>query len=281
MLNEAVEIVDLLSFISELKEPEVQFQGKGIITCVTSRYLSYFTKLYHSLLAIGCKLPIEAWYRYGELTPEEISNLRNRGIECKQIDVHAKFNCGYAVKSYALVHTRFEECIFLDADNFVIKNPEDFFKTTEYQETGVLLWEDIDTHLSDLRRYPLLRATLNLPESYKQVEAGQMVWNRKKHIRTLIIANEMNQKGDFFYQYMWYDPQTFQIALELTNMPGSYIPRKGILFHKIPAIINFDTFGQAAFIHRAEGVKKWEKAVDISVGLATAMSLNSPLPSPA
>jgi hypothetical protein len=45
---------------------------------------------------------------------------------------------GWQLKPYALIHSRFEEVLLLDADQVPVRDPAEIFRWPQYLETGAL-----------------------------------------------------------------------------------------------------------------------------------------------
>lgn len=48
----------------------------------------------------------------------------------------------YLAKAAAIINSRFNEVLYLDADNSVARNPEYLFEEPMYKERGALFWPD-------------------------------------------------------------------------------------------------------------------------------------------
>jgi hypothetical protein len=57
---------------------------------------------------------------------------------------------GWQNKPFALVHSKFEEVLFLDADNFCLRNPEFLFDEPRYQASGCAFWPDFEGKAGDV-----------------------------------------------------------------------------------------------------------------------------------
>jgi hypothetical protein len=98
---------------------------------------------------LGCTLPIEVWH----LGPDEmgpamrslLEDLGAQAIDALEVAKRHQVQClgGWELKSYALMHSRFSEVLFLDADNVPVKDPSCLFERPEFQETGAIFWPDI------------------------------------------------------------------------------------------------------------------------------------------
>jgi hypothetical protein len=86
---------------------------------------------------------------------------------------------GFVLKAYALLHTRFTEVLFLDADNSPVLDPTILFDDPTYASTGCLFWPDAlplgaDQYIDPANAYRFLaglESPLNL-SSLQAVDSG-------------------------------------------------------------------------------------------------------------
>jgi len=122
-------------FIETIDEyPPQRFEGRGVVMCAGGpKYFPCAWVCINMLRHVGCKLPIEMW----SLNSREITPLMRKLV--KPLDVRcvnaaavrkrhpARILKGWELKPYAILHSRFEEVLFLDADNVPVLNPESLF----------------------------------------------------------------------------------------------------------------------------------------------------------
>lgn len=267
------EILSIKSFAASDRRPIPRSSGRGIVTSLSDRYLPFFLNLLDSLKDVGCSLPIEVWHSKSELSDKTKEILAGRVTlrRFQDIDPYISFIRGFATKPFAILHSNFRECLFLDADNYVIRNPEVFFNSTPYLQTGALFWEDMDNQASERGHFSDLRLALGLPAAYRQCESGQMVINRVRHWKSLVVANEINQRATHFYKFMWGDAQSYQLAMELVNEPFSYVPKRGVFDLKIPCMVQHNLDGSEQFLHITTAEDKF-KVID---GLSERLRLRA------
>ena len=126
-----------------------RFSGRGIVICAGGpKHLHCGWICIRMLRHVGCTLPIEVWH----LGPEEIPDVVKpelKALNAACIDAYevrkqhpARILKGWEVKPYAIIHSRFKEVLFLDADNVPAVNPEYLFDHPRYLETGAVFWPD-------------------------------------------------------------------------------------------------------------------------------------------
>lgn len=140
---------------------------------------------------------------------------------------------GYQFKSIALVASSFDDLLLLDADNFPIKNINGIFNQEPYKLTGLVLWPDFWRRTTNPKYYDIANIPINLkkrvrnsmdditpPEIYTEnlmdltnvplhdfegtipelsTESGQLLINKSKHLRTIILALYYNVNGPSWY----------------------------------------------------------------------------------
>ena len=115
------------------------------------------------LRASGCALRAELWSARGEeLGAEGAAELRRLGTEQHVVEDYvdaalagaeggaelrwmasARPLRGFGLKAAALVLTSFERVLFLDADNFVARDPTPLFQAEPFRAHGAVFWPDL------------------------------------------------------------------------------------------------------------------------------------------
>src|SRR5213078_993226 len=125
--------------------PPDRFAGRGIVICAGGRrYFACAWVCVRMLRHLGCRLPVELWYLGPyEMTSEMAALLAPLDVRCidaraVQEERPARRLGGWELKPYAILHARFEEVIFIDADNVPLIDPERLFETVEYHRHGAI-----------------------------------------------------------------------------------------------------------------------------------------------
>jgi len=107
----------------------------------------------------------------------------------------------YQLKSLAMLFSSFAEVLYLDSDSIPLVDPStDLFSTEPYKSSGLVVWPDfwISTEsplfytIAGLPKFPS-----NLPKSSS--EAGQLLINKRTHLKTLLLAIYYNIYGPNYY----------------------------------------------------------------------------------
>lgn len=238
--------------------PEDRFEGRGIVICAGGARLFTCAWIAIALLRrhLGCTLPIEVWH----LGPVEMSlpmrglleELNAQAIDALEVAKRHTFlrRGGWELKPYALMHSRFREVIFLDADNLPVRDPSFLLDRQEYNETGSLFWPDVVRIARDNRIWEMTGLDYRDMPSF---ETGQIVLDKSKCWPALSLTHWMNQRSDLFYQFLYGDKDTFLISWLLLSQPFFQIPH---LPKQLPhTLCQRDPDGKLLFQHRSGA--KW------------------------
>ncbi|HWF20368.1 MAG TPA: glycosyltransferase family 9 protein [Verrucomicrobiae bacterium] len=246
-------------FIQEKALPE-PWQGRGIVLCGGgARYFVNAWVCINMLRHLGCDLPIEVWHLGKREMSKRMASLLEK-LDATAVDAEevrrahpARILNGWELKPYAVLHSRFEQALFLDADNVPVKNPEYLFKSDAFSKAGAIFWPDFD------------RPTGNDPGSVwrscgirksrePEFETGQIVLDKNRCWQALRLTMWMNERSDFYYQYLYGDKETFHIAFRKLRQAYALI-RKPI--HRLEGTMcQHDLSGQRLFQHR--NMAKWD-----------------------
>lgn len=156
---------------------------------------SYTEMLYTAirlLRRVGCKLSIQiflpsrehwdSWLCIGRY--EAFTN-----VNCRMLERPAGFKIErYQYKAFALLQSTFENVLLLDADNFPVTDPTNWFTHPGYVSTGLISWLDylISTRSSQWHLIANI-APITLQDERTQ-ETGQLLISRSVHSRTLLLT---------------------------------------------------------------------------------------------
>ncbi|HWQ92775.1 MAG TPA: glycosyltransferase family 9 protein [Clostridia bacterium] len=235
------------------------FEGRGIVICGGG--VRYFTCAWvgiNMLRRLGCRLPIQLWF----LGDSEVNALmrelvRPLGVEC--IDAfqmrkrhHARTLNGWELKAYALLHSRFEQVLLLDADNVPVVDPSFLFEEPQFRRTGAIFWPDYYYGKNPKAAPVWSSCGLRQPEE-PEFESGQILVDKARCWRALRLALWFNEHSDFYYQYIHGDKETFHLAFWKLKQPYCLVPTP---IHPLEATMcQHDLRGRRLFQHR--NLDKW------------------------
>jgi alpha 1,2-mannosyltransferase len=214
--------------------PKLQYEPgtKGIVTSAGGKYFPVFLVSLRMLRRTGSTLPVEIFLKnkdeYEELACEKL--FKELGAKCVVLnqligDFGIRFGFKhFQLKAFGILFSSFEEVLFLDADNFPARKPEELFEMEVYKEKGMVLWPDYWTCTSS----PFFNEVTGLGERVLQnrptIEAGQILVDKKQHAETLSLAGYYNAYGDrYFYRLLTQggpgegDKETFGAASLILN----------------------------------------------------------------
>lgn len=233
------------------------FRGRGIVTCAGGmKYQPGAWVLIKMLRMLGCRLPIQVWYLGEEECDERwISLVEPLGVEC--VDAHRVCELhphprlgGWECKAYAILHSPFEEVLFLDADNVPVRDPTYLFDDPHYQATGAIFWPDgIKTPLESKCWQAFGVPYRDEPEQ----ESGQILIHKELCWAPLHLCNWYNKQSDFYHSFVHGDKDTFRFAWHRLNRPFAAPP--GEPKNLRGTLHQSDLSGRRLFQHRIHG--KW------------------------
>ncbi|GLC36605.1 hypothetical protein PLESTM_000470500 [Pleodorina starrii] len=212
--------------------PPPMFSGRGVVMVGGGmRYLTPAWTNLHLLRRTGCILPVELWFPVEEFpTPAVEAALQDLGVTSRRLAARDLPQRGYGVKVAALLLSSFREVLFLDSDNTVLRDPTYLFESEPYTSTGALLWPDY----WDRTAAPEVARILNISSAHMPVgtfESGQMVIDKARHWRGLLVAAYMNVYGTTFSELLSCyigkgDKETFAYGLLAAGEPMWVSPVK-------------------------------------------------------
>lgn len=238
--------------------PGDKFSGRGIV--ISAGGERYFTNAYvcvNILRMLGCNLPIQFWHLGpAEMTDEMREIVKPLGVECiDAYEVRKEYPVrtlnGWELKPFAIIHSRFEEVLALDADNVAALNPEFLFDTPEYQKTGAIFWPDYG-RLGKARLIWELTGVSYRDEP--EFESGQIIVDKRRCWKALQVTMHLNEYSNHYYNHVHGDKETFHIAWRKIEQEYS-MPERGI--HSLAGTMcQHDFYGQRVFQHR--NMRKWQ-----------------------
>jgi len=204
----------------------------------------------------GCSLPIEIWHLGIEELDDQMKSLvRPLDVECVDAtavrkNFPARILGGWELKPYSIIHSRFQEVLFLDADNVPVVNPGFLFETPQFQQTGAIFWPDYGR----LEKSQIIwdNCGLTRPEG-PEFESGQIVVDKQRCWQALSLCMWFNEHSDFYYQHLHGDKETFHLAFHKMNKSFSFVSEP---IHTLPGTMcQHDFAGNRIFQHR--NTDKW------------------------
>jgi hypothetical protein len=207
--------------------PAHRFQGRGIVTCAGGpRYFTCAWVLVRVLRDLfKTALPIQVWHKgAAEIDPRMRALLERHQVEVVDayaIKSHQPPTHRWALKPFAILHSRFQEVLFLDADNVPVVDPACLFAAAPYRETGAIFWPDLKPIPADSPIWEICRVPYRDEPSF---ESGQIVLDKARGWKALLLTMHMNELADFYYQHVHGDKETFHMAWRILDQPYTMLP---------------------------------------------------------
>lgn len=232
-------------------------QGRGIVIPGGGhRYFPSAWVCIRRLRDLGCHLPIELWH----LGSTEMSDQMRRlveplGVTCVDaIEIRRRHPVrilnGWELKAFSILHSRFEQVLMTDADDFAVIDPAWVFECPEYRRTGAIFWAD-DPPLPP--EDPIWELTGIPYRDEPSVESCQVVIDKKRCWKALALTMWMNEHSDFWYRQIYGDKDTFHLAWRKLGLEYAMPPFP--LWRIAFTNCHTDFDGRLAFLHRCHD--KW------------------------
>jgi alpha 1,2-mannosyltransferase len=198
------------------KGVEGVFRGEGVVTVAGGEYFGPAIVGIHMLRRTGSNLPVEAFVaNIGEYEQEVcetiLPKLNARCIVLTDFIDTASFEIThYQLKALAILFSSFNHVLYLDSDSIPLVDPQtEFFAKEPYTSKGLVNWPDfwratespLFYRIAGLSSFPK-----GLPAT--STEAGQLLVDKTRHLKTLLLAVYYN-----IYGPKWYYPLLSQGAL--------------------------------------------------------------------
>mmetsp|Transcript_14356 Transcript_14356/g.43356 ORF Transcript_14356/g.43356 Transcript_14356/m.43356 type:complete len:597 (+) Transcript_14356:257-2047(+) len=211
--------------------PAAAFRGRGI--AILSGALPHIISTWVNIKLLrrtGCVLPVELWFLESELpTPGLRRALESMGVAIRLLPAAVAGMSGFAMKGATLLLSGFEEVLFLDSDNVLVRDPSPLFVSAQYEESGAVLWPDY--WASSVA--PDLVAVLGLPSDAElpagSFESGQMLFHKRRQWNGLLLAAFMNVHAVLYYELLSNfmgkgDKESFAYALLAVGSSYTAVP---------------------------------------------------------
>ena len=237
--------LDLDNFRKELPAyPADGYSGRGVVlTGGGVRHFGGAVVVFATLRKQGCTLPGELWVTAAEREdmPAAVVGALETQLGCavRVLPASEKGELGgYAAKTGTLMLSSFREVLFLDSDNVPITNACDLFETEEYNQTGTMMWPDYwpPSPAPELQHITRTKELLN-----RTHETGQMLFDKQRGWRPLMVAAYFNMLGPGLYYKLFTDymgegdKETFAHAFLTEGLPEYTVP------HPVQSIGAFHT----------------------------------------
>lgn len=232
---------------------------KIVTTAGGRRYTANAYASIRLLRYLGCDLPVD-WFYVNDLElPEKwVAAVETiPGVKCFNLNLTNNVNSkraagGWQAKIESILATDADEVLYLDADNFVRRDPEYLFNSDLFKEYGAILWPDgwvwEEKRRKDLENY--FGVTIDIKH---QTESGQLLFDKRRCKLALERTREYNINSDEIYEIVYGDKDTFYFGFMTTNTPFTFIKTLPQTGHG--CLLQHDMYGDIIFTHLTGG--KW------------------------
>lgn len=245
------------TFLETLPPPPNHFHGRGIVIPAGGSH--YFTNAYicaRMLRHHGCRLPIQFWHIGLEELDDEMRRIAAElDVECVDgertaFEAGLRPLSGWELKIVAILHSRFQEILLLDADNVPLRDPEYLFDSAEWHEHGAVFWPDYRVLEADRLIWKLCGLK---PMDAREFETGQLMVDKRRCWTALQLCQWYNDRSDFFYRHVHGDKETFHMAFRRAEKSFALIPTPIKKLRRTMGQHDFE--GRLIFLHR--NLQKW------------------------
>jgi len=215
---------------------------KGIVICTGNQHFDEALVALKSLQILENELPIEVVYSTSDdlsLNNQKIlkTNFSNvRLVDLSLIafnDSYLKLR-GWEAKPFAVLASRFEQVLLMDADVLFFEKPSILFKNKYFNQTGTLFFYDrlkLKGHTIEWIRTFSLNNSQPLPK--RTQESGVVLIDKSRVLFGLLSIcklNDYHERRRVTYRYLYGDKDTWWLGLHILNIPYSF-------FSTMPAAI--------------------------------------------
>lgn len=208
-------------------------QRRGIVTVGGGKFFPPLLVSLRVLRRTGTALPVEVFVPRRDYEADlELCEavLPALGARCRVFpEVPPLALDSFQLKVFAVLFSAFDEVLLLDADDFPVRDVAPLFAAPPYAGAGLVVWPDFwGTAVSPL--YYLVSgqppvAVAARPKS----ETGQLLVDKRRHWRTLLLAAYYNYFPDVYYPLLCQgcigcgDSETILPAADLLGLPYYYV----------------------------------------------------------
>lgn len=206
----------LKQLASRTYAPPTDLQGNGIVYTFTGglKFWPMVVVGVKLMREIGITHPIkiicDAW-------GSELDGLAEI-IDLKDMLIRhpARYISRFAIKDYAIAHSGYEKCLFLDTDAYLVKDPEPLFDILSY--VPFAYWSDFDRNM--IQNWDLLGGPPSkIPH---QIQGGHILVNLSSPLgwKEIMLSRWYSNHADYWWgKFPWHDESGHCVALTQGGIP--------------------------------------------------------------
>ncbi|KAI9337620.1 mannosyltransferase putative-domain-containing protein, partial [Zopfochytrium polystomum] len=219
--------------------------SRGVVLTGPSKSVPTIIMTVLLLRETGCKLPVQYSYLRHEVSDEDLDVVRKFNISTRDFSDAIKdydWDAGeYRLggpKIDSILASPFEQVLFLDPDNYVVKDPTYLFETRTFQKYGALFWPDfpVRKNESSLIMWDVMGRK---GEYYDELEfeSGQIVLDKKKVWKALMLTKYIAKEARWYFQQFLGDKEAFFWGFAGTRTPYFLNPT---YIHSVGTLVDRD-----------------------------------------
>lgn len=232
-------------------------EGRGIVVVGGGRYWPGAVVACRMVRLLGCDYPIEVWYR-GSCEPVNPADVRGLGVTLIDADaVAARLDDtrvprgrpestpgGWENKLYAIVHSAFDQILFLDADAYPVTTPCKFFAGLAHAPFAV--WADLPGQEKTLAFHKVWPGgeALNLVP----VQGGHLLVDRTRAWPLIACAHWCCEHSDYYFKVSYSEQDQWRAGMAATGIRPHVFGT--VRWHPGELVLLADYDGKPAVVHR-------------------------------
>ncbi len=210
--------------------PAGRFEGRGVVMAAGGRLqVVNAYSVVRALRARGCRLPVELYYAGASEMSAHVVHVFNE-MDVAVLDMYHSLAGedaqvalrGFQIKAFAVLHSSFEEVLWLDSDSVPASDVSQAFESTAFRQLGSLFWQDWSRDPHWLSAQFLAAYGLHMQHGERELEAGQFVLCKRRCWTALQMVVYMNRHFVHFYRRLYGDKDTWRLAFKVS--PVSWPP---------------------------------------------------------
>jgi hypothetical protein len=210
--------------------------SKGIVICTGNRHFREVLVALKALQIIENELPIEVVYSTSnDLAVSKQEIFKNMFPQVRLVDISLMaFNDsylklrGWEIKPFAVLASRFEQVLLMDADVFFFKKPSILFKNKYFIQTGTLFFYDrLKLTYDAIKWIRTFSSNNRQPLPVRTQESGVVLIDKSRVLFGLLSIcklNDYHERTHFTYKHLYGDKDTWWLGLHIINMSYSFLP---------------------------------------------------------
>jgi ADP-heptose:LPS heptosyltransferase len=198
------------------------YDGNGIVICAGGPSNASAWICLKVLRQLGCSLPVQVWYSgvremdsavkelFGALGGECVDALATNGT------VAGAILKGPALKPYSILHSRFKNILFLQADTTPAVNPGYLFDLPEFQAAGAICWPELPAGKSDIRGWQLCGVD---QRNERPIGTRALLVSREKCWKALSLWLWYHEQHEVYDTYLCKGAHAAHFAFRKMNVP--------------------------------------------------------------